>query len=473
MRFSWSVSRNNLPATDIPRTAGRDFLKTFSEATMYSRRVNLAGFNRALCRLALLALAATSPALLLAQNGAPAQEPFYLHDGDTVVFYGDSITEQRFYTHWIELYTATRFPHMQIQFYNAGNGGDRVTGGSAGPIDLRLSRDVFAQKPTVVTIMLGMNDGSYRPLDKTIESKYADGYEHILSSIQKSLPSARITLLGPSPYDEVTRPPVISGYNSTMTRFAEIDSELAAKNNAKYIDLNAPFVGALKRGIAINPLATQLLLPDRIHPEQPAHWFMAEAILKGWNAPAIVSSTTIDAVKTAIVDAKNTQITGLSGDQGSLTWTQLDGALPLPMDVNNVADHFIREITDIEQDLDQQPLKVIGLKPATYQVNIDSAVIGTFTDAQLAKGINLANYGTPMRGQAYSVRWLVRDREEAHYVRMRMFVTELKTGSPAEPGATDITKFEQALQAQIYEAAQPRPHIFKIKQVANPIQVTQ
>jgi len=430
--------------------------------------------NHLLRSLALLALTARLTAPLSAQAISSQQKPFYLHDGDTVVFYGDSITEQRYYTHWVELYTTTRFPHMQVQFYNVGVGGDRVTGGSAGPIDMRLSRDVFPEKPTVVTIMLGMNDGSYRLLDKDIETKYTQGYEHILDSIQQKLPAARLTLFGPSPYDELTRPTAIAGgYNATMTRFAEIDSELAAKHGAAFIDLNAPFVAALKRGIAINPLATQLLLPDRVHPEQTAHWFMAEAILKGWNAPAIVSSTTIDAEKKTVLDAQNTQITGLSGDDASLTWTELDGALPLPMDRNNIGDRFLWQITDIEQDLDQQPLRITGLKPATYQLNIDSAIIGTFTDAELAKGINLANYGTPMRGQAYGVRWLIRDREEAHYIRLRMFVTEMKKGVPAEPGATDITKFEEALQTQIYEAAQPRPHIFKIMQVANQIQTPQ
>jgi hypothetical protein len=44
-----------------------------------------------------------------------------------------------------------------------------------------------------------------------------------------------------------------------------------------------------------------------------------------------------------------------------------------------------------------------------------------------------------------------------------MFVTQMKTGAPAEPGAGEILKFEEALQKQIYEAVQPRPHVYKIK----------
>jgi lysophospholipase L1-like esterase len=92
--------------------------------------------------------------------GAAPQTGFYLHDGDRVVFYGDSITDQRLYTTFVETYVITRFPQLKVAFVHSGVGGDRVTGGGGGPIDLRLPRDVVAYKPTVMTIMLGMNDGS-------------------------------------------------------------------------------------------------------------------------------------------------------------------------------------------------------------------------------------------------------------------------------------------------------------------------
>src|SRR5512138_1266176 len=94
------------------------------------------------------------------------QSPYYLKSGDRVVFYGDSITDQRLYTTFVESYTVTRFPNLNIAFIHSGWGGDRVTGGGGGPIDVRLKRDVLAYKPTVMTIMLGMNDASYRPFEQ-------------------------------------------------------------------------------------------------------------------------------------------------------------------------------------------------------------------------------------------------------------------------------------------------------------------
>ena len=80
------------------------------------------------------------------QPPADVARGFYLHRDDTVVFYGDSITEQNFYNQWVELYTVTRFPLMRVHFYDAGVGGDRVTGGWADPIDQRLARDVFPRE---------------------------------------------------------------------------------------------------------------------------------------------------------------------------------------------------------------------------------------------------------------------------------------------------------------------------------------
>jgi lysophospholipase L1-like esterase len=358
---------------------------------------------------------------------------------------------------------------MHVTFYNAGIGGDRVTGGAGGPIDLRLSRDVFPHKPTVVTIMLGMNDGSYQPLTPAIESTYTQGFEHILDSIHKTLPNARISLFGPSPYDEVTRPEMFpGGYNTTLTHFSELDSKLAKEHGATYVDLNAPFVAALKRGAAIMPTATQILLPDRVHPEQLAHWFMADAILKGWNAPSLVSAVAVDAAQKKVVEQQNTAVTGLTATGTSLSWTELDGSLPLPIDMKHAGYRFLLQLCDIVGDLDRQPLTVTGLKPGNYQLSIDDSPIAQLTDLELAKGINLAEYNTPMRGQAYRVGWLIRDRDDTHYVRLHMFMAERDLGSSvtrAEPAASELTEFEQVQQGQIETAAQPKPHTFTLKAI--------
>src|SRR5467141_1247723 len=141
--------------------------------------------------------------LALALSGIAAAQDFSLKNGDTVVFYGDSITDQRLYTTFTESYVLTRFPRLIVSFVHSGWGGDRVTGGGGGPIEVRLERDVIAYKPTVLTIMLGMNDGSYRAFNPDIFQRYSSGFESIVQTVKQALPGLRITAIQPSPYDDV------------------------------------------------------------------------------------------------------------------------------------------------------------------------------------------------------------------------------------------------------------------------------
>ena len=205
-------------------------------------------------RFRLAGRAFVSVVLLLAlPSGLRAEGPFAIKEGDRIVFYGDSITDQRLYTTFVETYVVTRFPALNVSFVHSGWGGDRVTGGGGGPIDRRLARDVFAYKPSVVTVMLGMNDASYRAFDQKIFDVYAKGYQHLVESLKSNLPGVRITLIQPSPYDDVTRKPTFEGgYNQVLVRYGEFVKNLAEKEGAAVADLNTPVVAAIKKAAEIN-----------------------------------------------------------------------------------------------------------------------------------------------------------------------------------------------------------------------------
>src|ERR1700724_316052 len=137
--------------------------------------------------------------LVVAATAVGNAQDFFLKNGDTVVFYGDSITDQRLYTTFAETYVLTRFPALRIKFVHSGWGGDRVSGGGGGTFEVRLRRDVIAYRPTVMTIMLGMNDGRYRAYDEAIFHDYASGYEKIIRDVKTALSDIRITAIEPSP----------------------------------------------------------------------------------------------------------------------------------------------------------------------------------------------------------------------------------------------------------------------------------
>jgi lysophospholipase L1-like esterase len=66
---------------------------------------------------------------------------------------GDSITHVGLYSRYIYLFYATRFPDREIDYFNGGIAGDTARGTLK-----RVESDILRHKPTVATIMLGMND---------------------------------------------------------------------------------------------------------------------------------------------------------------------------------------------------------------------------------------------------------------------------------------------------------------------------
>ena len=413
--------------------------------------------------LVLLILLLTSPFV----RGAEPP-PFYLKGGDTVVFYGDSITEQSLYNQWVELYTVTRFPKMRVHFYGAGVGGDRVSGGSGGTIDERLSRDVFPHRPSVITVMLGMNDGSYRATTDEIQSAYINGYEHLIQAIHEHAPGARVTIIGPSPLDDVTRPFWFpGGYNLVMQNFAELDRSMARKSNSLFVNFNPPVVALLQRAKAFDPQIGQLIIPDRVHPELIAHLVMAETLLDAWNAPAEVSSVVIDAHAVKIVEASNASVDALSVDHELWRWNETESSLPIPFEKDNATQALLLKFTDVQDRLNQERLRITGLEQGQYGLKIDEDEIGTFPAEQLDKGINLADFGTPMHDQAQRVAWLIGDRERADSVHIQMLIRKADVG--CSQGSTDLMDlFENELEDAIYQAAVPKSHVYRLNRVSAP-----
>ncbi|MGA2737796.1 MAG: SGNH/GDSL hydrolase family protein [Bryobacteraceae bacterium] len=391
---------------------------------------------------------------------------FYLHDGDRVVFYGDSITDQRLYTTFVETYVLTRFPRMKVSFVHSGVGGDRVSGGGAGPIDVRLPRDVVAYKPDVMTIMLGMNDGSYRAFDQKIFDTYASGYRHIVQTVKDALPGIRITAIEPSPYDDVTRPPTFEGgYNQVLVRYGEFVKELAREDKLDVADLNGPVVQALEKANKLNPETAKKLLPDRVHPAPAGHLLMAEALLKAWQAPATVTAVEIDAAEPAIVSAANTQVTDLAVGE-RLSWRQLDEALPMPIDAKDEVMALALRASDFVEAMDREPLKVIGLPAARYTLKIDGDAVGTFSKEEWAKGVNLATLATPMAKQAAAVHDLTLRHNIVHFARWRMAGVNLDNIAipPAHLQAAGeaLDTLEADVVAAQRAAAQPQMHRYEL-----------
>lgn len=372
-----------------------------------------------------------------------AATSFFLKNGDRVCFYGDSITEQRFYTVDVETYVRTRYPQLHVKFVNSGVGGDSVGGGWAGPISLRLRRDVFPFNPNVVTIMLGMNDAQYRPFNQAIFNKYRQGYKHLIASLKSHLPGVRIVLIGPSPYDDVTaKPGFPGGYNGVLVRYMQFVRRLARQDHVFFVDFNTPLVTVLKRVEKISPKLAKDVIPGRVHPSAAGELVMAQALLKAWGAPARVDSVAIDAGNRHITETKDAVVRHVLVAQGVVSWTQVDKSLPMPimalhetwpqfpptsiwgapspdMKHTNAATALIIRESGFMHDLDRQMLKVTHLAAADYELRINGKKVARFTSTELAHGINISQLPTPMLAQAYRVLSLAWEDTQIRFAAWR------------------------------------------------------
>ena len=423
-------------------------------------------------RRSILGLAACAAGLLALCTASPvraADGKFYLKPGDRVVFYGDSITDQRLYTTYIESYCVTRFPNAHFTFVHSGWGGDRVTGGGGGNITTRINRDILPYKPTVVTICLGMNDGSYRAFDNGIFNTYVNGYRHIIETLKKELPGVRITVVTAPVYDDVTRPANFpGGYNATLVAYNEAVRALAKEYGLTVADTNGPLISVLARAHSEDAAGSAKIIPDRVHPGPGGHLVMASAVLKAWNAPATVASIDIDAA-TSHAEVKNASLSDMSVKDGTVTFTEHDKVLPWPLDrspVGNPDTGLVLRNSDLEKELNDYRLKVKGLSGSRYSIKIDSVDCGTFTREELAVGVDLAGIeASPVYAAASKVLQLTRKHNDLHFRRWRQ--VQITRNSDGLMPTAEVKAQMDALDAQ--DAAAVVEQLGSVKSTAHKV----
>jgi lysophospholipase L1-like esterase len=405
------------------------------------------------------------PMMAAAQNFRV--QDFALKDGETVVFYGDSITAQRLYTRFAEEFVLTRYPNLHVQFVNAGVPGDTTYGGYAGAMKERVQRDVAPFHPDMITVMLGMNDGGYVPESAKIDAVFRKGYSDLLDELERNNPDAALTIILPTPYDETTHGTDFPGYSSVIDQNAKDVAEIAARRRVfndrpiKLVDFHGALVDALERAKAQFPQLAPLLIPDRIHPADTGHWVMASTLLSAWNVTPIVSELSLSAEKAYVIDKQRTTVSELEKTATGVRWTQLDEALPLPLDFNNALTKVLLGVFDIAK-LDEQTLRAEGLAPGQYQLWIDGKMIATFSQDELRRGVNLALLKTPMLDQARGIDWYEERRATLDQARFILSAETAQKPDPAEAEAR-LRAAGDELAATIRTKLTPKPHHFELR----------
>ncbi|MEI8340212.1 MAG: SGNH/GDSL hydrolase family protein [Verrucomicrobiota bacterium] len=411
---------------------------------------------------------------------------FFIHDGDRVVFLGDSITEQRLYTNFIEAYALTRHPQWKLAFRNAGWAGDtaffrsrchpdggRLVGVEEAAqqpmidkvIRRSLDRDVLALKPTVVTIDLGMNDISVRP-DTDAYNAYVRCITKMVEVFQEN--GVRTALLTPQPVENKRPDPDKDEKNLAMRKFADGLKAIAVKSGIPYVDQLDPYLQILLRERVGNPDQFIGGGQDGVHPGPTGHTIMAWSILKGLGATPLVSRAEIDAKSKIVVAADACNIENLKVSDCVVSFDRLDGALPLPIHPN--AEPALK-LAPVLEDLDRYEIKVTNLPPGNYQLSIDGEPVATMLAEEWAKGRNLATTAGPITKQGQEILKAIGDKNDLYFKRWRNVQLtpipdwaqspELESRRAAEMARLDQKIAES--EAKIDKLRQPQRHHFEFK----------
>jgi hypothetical protein len=243
-------------------------------------------------------------------------------------------------------------------------------------------------------------------------------------------------------------------------RYAEGVKKLAETNQIDAADMNGPVVESLKKANALDPTGARKLIQDRVHPGPAGHLLMAEALLKAWHAPAIVSDVEIDVAAGKVRKSVNATV----GDLNGAAWTQTEKALPMPIDWKDASTQLAMKASDFVDALDQEILKVNGLKPGKWTLTIDGKEAGSFDSEELGHGINLVKFETPMMDQARTVAGLTKKHADLHNTRWRNIQVPLASDPLADRDAALalLDKMEVEIVHEQHAAAQPVAHQFKL-----------
>lgn len=410
---------------------------------------------------------------------------FFIKDGDRVVFLGDSITEQRLYTTYIEAYALTRHPNWKLSFRNVGWGGDtswlrqrthpdekKLFAADASSLDSMvtdsvgrgLKRDVFPLNPTVVTVKFGMNDHSYQAFREDIFRAYVRSQEEIARDLKQA--GARVAFLTPQPIEEKRSDPDKDIRNISLRKFSDGLKEVCSKTGSLFVDQFDPYMAIMMGERSKNPEAF-IGGGDAVHPGPIGHTIMAWAILKGLGATPMVSKAEVNhSAKSA--SGELCKIQNLKFEENSCTFDRLDEALPMPIDPR--AEPALK-LAPILADLDRYELKITSLPAGNYELFIDGEPATRASSEELSTGINLAGQDNAITKQARQVLDLIIKKNNIYFTRWRNvqlfdFPNWAQGPESEKLRAAELSRLDAQiaeLEGQIDSLRKPRVQHFELK----------
>ena len=312
--------------------------------------------------------------------------PFTSRAGDLpanarVAVIGDSITEQKLYSKFIECYLLACTGREDLIVFQFGWSGERADGFAN-----RLANDLAVFHPTVATTCYGMNDGSYQPYNDGIGGAYEKNMTRVIEGL-KAAGISTIAVGSPGGVDPdfFTR---LDGkvYNETLAKLRDIAKGLAEKNGLPFADVYDTMMSALPKSKEANGKEYAPFGGDGFHPAPAGQLLMAQAFLKALGMDGAIGTITVDA-KGATASEGHRVISSADGtiELESSRWPFCFDADPK----NPGSTRSILPFTNFNEELNRLTLVVKDLSKAKAKITWGTQS-KEFTKEQLEAGINLA-----------------------------------------------------------------------------------
>lgn len=308
-----------------------------------------------------------------------------LKDGERFIFIGDSITHGCLYSQYVENFFYTRYPNLRIHFRNAGVSGDR-----AQDVLNRFDEDIAAFKPTVATVLLGMNDGGYKDFDKATFDAYAKGMTELLDRLKAI--NCRVIVMSPTMFDhqawdvrvkekpEYAKGRVVTGYNAVLAYYGKWLQETAWQRKLGFVDLFGPLNTLTVEQRRTKPDFT--LIQDAIHPGPDGSFVMAYSLLKQTGEAGAIFSSGVRLVSGQWQSLNPAVVTEVKGNPGrSVSYTVKPRALPW----TQFADAPVgTKLTRAGHTASQESHIASGLINGRFDLRINGQFVGTWDERALS-----------------------------------------------------------------------------------------
>ena len=401
----------------------------------------------------------------------PASAAEALKPGDHVAIIGDSITEQKLYSLYMESYLLMCQPVTGLTSTQFGWSGETASGFLG-----RFNHAFAPFKASVATTCYGMNDGGYSPMNPGKAKTYRDNTKAIVQNMKKN--GVRFIVVGsPGAVDFDTfrpnDPTMAPMYNKTLSELRDIAKEVAAEEGVAFANVYDAMYSAMGPAKAKLGKAYHVCGGDGFHPGPNGHLLMAYAFLKGLGIDGNIGTITIDLAGDKATATDGHKVLTAKGGVVEIESSRYPYCFSGDPKSPNATSGII-EFAPFNEDLNRFLLVVKS--PGADKLKVTwGDKSKEFSAADLAKGINLAAefIENPFSAPFAEVQQQIAQKQNMETGLIKNLIQNLPAYAAALPDAKDtvaqmgeaLVKKDKVAREAVAGAVKPVKHTIKVEAV--------